>query len=283
MYHRRLSVLLLLLALLTTRLPAQQDPACFALHGLPDSLHPLAHDILQHFADGEGLYTLGGGLKPVSSGYRTLTYRTLPQPDQPRLDTLDRWRSVVPHLRCANLEVVVQQYLAPHPSFAADEVVRAATLVLVHRGALQREIKRHAAFWAALGITPSSSAETVLMAVDAAARDFRWRGYGYLFGYPTPAIDFFVEAGLTGDSLGVVVPRDFRRIETWRKFPAAEGEPPTLSSFVYAVAKDAPETAQDRMLRDRAAPIYQEYRQLRPTTPAGILAALRGWARVYEP
>ncbi len=283
MRHPLLPGLMLLAVIGTGRLPAQQEDACFNLAALADSLHPVAHEILQHFADGEGLYTLGGGLKPISTGYRTLTYRTLPQPEQPMLDTLDLWRQVVPHLRCAHLEVVVQQYLDPQPSFVTGETRRAATLVLVHRGALQREIKRHAAFWGALGITASSTSEAVLTAVDGAVRDFRWRGYGYLFGYPSPAIDFFVEAGLAGDSLGVVVPRDFRRIETWRKHPAAEGEPPTLSSFVYAVAKDVPESPQDRILRDRAAPIYQEYAERRPATPAGIIAALRGWSRVYEP
>jgi hypothetical protein len=153
--------------------------------------------------------------------------------------------------------------------------------VLYHRGRVADAVRTHAAFFATLAITPSADVREVLAAVEHAPRAERWRGYGLLFGYPDEAVDFFVRAGVEGDSTRTIVPRDFRRIETHRKYAAARDEPPTLSSFVYAVPRGAPESIADRALREAAAPIYARYARERARMvvgdSTGALTLWREW------
>jgi len=176
----------------------------------------------------------------------------------------------------------VQEYAAPIPTSTAGEVRRGSTLIVAHRAALRAEVERHREFWRGLGVDPLTSPEEVLRAVEQAPRADRWRGYGYVFGYPQTAVDFFVSAGLRGDSLDTLIPRDFRRIETYRKFPGRSGAPPTESSFVYAVAKDAPESPVDSALRNAAAPIFADYLRIRPDSMVPIETVLRNWSRVVN-
>lgn len=272
---------ILVAALTAAPLHAGSPDRCFQLDSLPGSSRELARSILQEFADNEGLYTLGGGLKPVSSG-RSITFRVAPAPDAARLDTLEQWRALLPVLRCGELMTVVQRYASRMPAGSPDTVRWAATIIVVHRGSLKREIERHLPFWQSIGITPSSTPEEVLHRVEHADRADRWRGYGYVFGYPDGAVDFFVTAGLRGDSLGMIVPRDFRRIETWRKFATQPGGPPDGSNFVYAVPKGAPDTPADIRLREAAAPIYAEYAALRIDSTRAIEVRLREWPRLRD-
>jgi hypothetical protein len=235
--------------------------------------------MLLALSDGEGLYTVAGGLKPISSDFLNLTVRIQPTLDRERLDSLARLRDLTARLACGDVGLFVQVFTAPSPG-RADTVYRVASVVAYHRAASRRAVERHADFFAMLGITSNADARSVIAAIENADRGPRWRGYGYAFGYPQPAVDFFVEAGLRGDSLSALVPRDFRRIETFRKFPEHQGGPPTLASFVYAVPKGAPESAADRELRERAAPIYAEYVQRRARWVGeanGIIELLREW------
>ena len=71
---------------------------------------------------------------------------------------------------------------------------RAAHAFVVHRRALAQMIERFEIFWTPYGITPSTHPSEVIAIVDRMPRDDRWRGYGYLFGYPADAVDFFVTA-----------------------------------------------------------------------------------------
>lgn len=105
----------------------------------------------------------------------------------------------------------------------------------------------------------SRPAPTTARPSTSPRRPIRWRGYGYLFGFPDEAVGFFVQAGIEGDATQKVVPRD----------------------FVYAVPKGAPESATDRTLREAAAPIYRKYADRRPRfiTPdqTGAVALWRAW------
>ncbi len=271
--------LLLAAIVLAAPLHAGSPDRCFPFDSLAEPSRELARSLLQEFADNEGLYTLGGGLKPVSSG-RSITFRVAPTPDIARLDTLEQWRALLPVLRCDELMMVVQRYASRMPAGSADTVRWAATIILVHRGSLRREIERHLPFWQSIGITPSSTPEEVLHRVEHADRADRWRGYGYVFGYPEDPVDFFVAAGLRGDSLNTIIPRDFRRIETWRKFATEPGGPLDGSNFVYAVPKGATDTPADIRLREAAAPIYTEYAALRTDSTRAIEVRLREWPRL---
>ena len=157
---------------------------------------------------------------------------------------------------------------------------------MYHRAAVARAIAAHAAYFGKLGITPSADPREALAAVENASRGERWRGYGLLYGYPDAAVEFFVTAGLDGDAAGKTVPRDFKRIETWKKYPEKKDGPPVVSAFVYAVPKGAPESDADRALRDAAAPIYAKYaalrpRYIKPDSSTGAAALWRDWLSTF--
>lgn len=252
--------------------------SCFDVSTLSAADQREADQILLEFADREGLYTLAGGLKPISSDVRDLQLRIAPVLDTNTLATLEQQRRVAAALSCGDIGVMVQVFTATQRGRDSSEV-RSTSMVVFHRGALRAMVTRHQAFFASLGVTPSTAPQEILAAVENAPRAPRWRGYGYLFGYPDVAVDFFVRAGEEGERTGKLVPRDFRRIETVYKFASGNGD--SLSTFVYAVPKGAVPTAEEDQLRQRAAAILGEYRTRRANAVdqagAGALALWRVW------
>jgi hypothetical protein len=265
----------------TTTAERRRDPqSCFQIEHLPAEDRRLAERILLEFSDREGVYTLAGGLKPISSGVGDLQIRIAPTLDTATLVQLDRLRRVAPALRCGDLGMFVQVFASTFPS-RDSSTVRSATVVLYHAQSVRAVIVRHAGFFATLGVTQSTDPRDVVAAVEHARPADRWRGYGHLFGYPDDAVDFFVQAGAEGARTQSVVPRDFRRIETFRKFPERQGGPPVLSSFVYAVPLGAEESAADRALREAAAPLLARYVMFREQfvgpDSTGAAALWRAW------
>jgi hypothetical protein len=261
--------------------PRSIASGCFSVDAVSAEVAALADRLLLDAGDGEALYTLANGLKPLSSG-RAVSVRVAPTLDQVALDSLELMRRATAVLSCGEIGAFVHTFTATSGTSGGD-TRRAAEVVVFHRARVADVVRTHAAFFATLAITPSADVREVLAAVENAPRADRWRGYGLLFGYPDEAVDFFVRAGVEGDSMRAIVPRDFRRIETFRKFPAARDEPPTMSSFVYAVPQGAPESAADRALRDAAAPIYSRYARERARLivgdSTGALALWRAWLR----
>jgi hypothetical protein len=252
---------------------------CFDVTSLTAAERMLADRVLLEAADGEALYTLAGGLKPLSSG-RAIQLRVAPPATRAARDSLNALRRVAAALHCGEIGAFVHAFTAT--STARDSSVqRALEVVVYHRASVARAVERHAAFFATLAITPAADVREVLAAVENAPRADRWRGYGLLFGYPDEAVDFFVRAGVEGDSTRQLVPRDFRRIETWRRFAAERDGPLVLSTFVYAVPKGSAESSADRALREAAAPIFARYAQERArfitADSTGSLALWRGW------
>lgn len=253
---------------------------CFDLRGLSAADRVDAERLLLNFGDREGLYTLAGGLKPMSSDVGDLQVRIGPDIDRAALAQLDRQRRLASHLSCGDLGMFVEVFTATQRRRDSSEV-RASSLVVFHRRALRAVIERHADFFATLGVTPATDPREVVAAVENAPRAPRWRGYGYLFGYPDAAVNFFVDAGIEGDRTGTLVPRDFRRVETVARFASGSGD--SLSTFVYAVPKGAPVSDDERQLQERAARILAQYRAARArhirADSSGAAALWREWVR----
>lgn len=261
-----------------TRRPGAPEvgASCFAVDRLPAAVRATAEALVLAAGDREALYTLDGGLKPLSSDVASFSWTVAPRVDVAAADTLARWRAATDALTCGDLVFAVQVFGAVFPGRGADSV-RSASVAVAHRRALDATIGRHAEFFAGLGITPGQPLGEVLALVDAGPRAARWRGYGLLFGYPEAAVDFFVAAGLRGDSTRTIEPRDFRRLPTWRKSaPAAPGGD-SLSSFVYAVPKGAPMSPADSALVREVTPRYASYRAWRDGAPRTGGDALAYW------
>ncbi len=140
--------------------------------------------------------------------------------------------------------------------------------------ALDAVLARHAEFFAPLGFTRGSHPMEVLTAIEWSDRAPRWRGQGYLYGYPDYAVDFFVQAGEAEARTGQFVPRDPVRVPTF-------GTTLERSNFVWTAAKGHTENEQDRALTTRAARILAAYTERRaryigPGKP-GAFALLRDW------
>ena len=250
--------------------------ACFDLTSLDPAEQREADRLLLAFGDREGLYTLAGGLKPISSDVGDLTVRIIPSLDTAALAALDRQRRIATALRCGDIGFTVEVFTATQQRRDSSEV-RATSLVVYHAGAVRRTVEQHREFFGALGVTPATDPREVLLAVENAPRAPRWRGYGYLFGYPDDAVDFFVRAGEEGDRTGTLVPRDFRRIDTFHTSPSTDGP---MSSFVFAVPKGAAPSADEQALRAAAAPRFARYRVERMTTVrADSTGAVQLWRR----
>ena len=157
---------------------------------------------------------------------------------------------------------------------AINDGKRSASSEVFYRPALDAVLRRHAAFFAPLGLTPGSHPMEALTAIEWSDRGPRWRGQGYMYGYPDYAVDFFVESGEAEARGGAFVPRDPIRVPT---FAAGVDR----SNFVWTVAKGHEENDADRALKTRAALILAAYSARRDkyigAGKPGAYALVRDW------
>lgn len=237
---------------------------CFPLESLSPEDRSLSEKLLLDALDSEALYTLVGQLKPVSEGFFQARFRIDP-PDLKQLQSIQR---ALGGWKCG------REIEAGTLVFAKlQQGERYFSAWVANRDSLEEAISRQANFFGTLGLTPSDRAELILLQVERAAesRD-RWKGFGHLFGYPDPAVDFFVQAGLHQSETGEFVQRDFRQYPTHSR---QEG------GFVYAVPKLQSESDTESDLRSKVNRILEDYRQRRDAYvgpgKAGALELLRDW------
>jgi hypothetical protein len=242
---------------------------CFPFERLPEGLRPRAEDMLLRALDGEALYTIAGGLKPMSSGFVSASMKV----DAPDLADAEVTRQILATWTCGG------EIAAGFHHFAAVyQGSRSLEAVVFHRPALRNLLVTHAAFFSPYGLSPSSDPMEVVMTVEYAATSSRLRGYGHLFGYPDHAVDFFVQASETQreeeekTGKGALVPRDFVSLST------ARGE----RRFVYAVPRGHEANDADRTLKAAADGMFADYevrraRHIKGESASGVLALVREW------
>ena len=264
--------LLLPLLSLSLSIPApavSQAASCFPFEQLPPALQEKADAMLLRALDGEALYTIAGGLKPMSSGFVSASIKV----DAPDLAAAEEARQILALFTCGPEIVAGMHHFAN-----VFQGSRAIEAVVFHRGALKKLLETKRTFFAPYGLSPSSDPMEVVMAVEYDPTVARLRGYGYLFGYPDHAVDFFAAAAQTQrdeeakTGKGTLVPRDFFNL------PTARGE----NRFVYAVPKGHQSNAEDQALRAAAEKVYADYsarraRHITGDSPAGVRALIREW------
>lgn len=237
---------------------------CFPVETLPADLRPLAEELLLKILDSEALYTVVGSLKPMSSGY----VQTYLATDKPDTANIERTRQALSALRCGDW---FRADLLMFRRVGADRK-RYLEGVIVCVPAYRRMVDAYAPFWATWGVTPGSDPFAAVVFAENDDTPARNRALGYLYGYPKPAVDFFVAGMDEGKATKKVTPRDFRQIPT---FSALSGQ------FVYAVPKGTPESADDIRLRTEAGRILAAYRERRGryigAGKPGVVALLRDW------
>jgi hypothetical protein len=235
--------------------------ACFARPPATVALPPETASVLLTALDGEALFTLASGLKPVSEGF----WQRWIDVAAPDLGPVATTRAALQPWRTDELWADVHVFHQVHDG------KRAALAYVVDRRALSALLRREQAFFAPHGLLPDTHPAEVMAVVERMPPLDRHRGQGLLFGYPRHAIEFFVAAAADGD--GKPSPRRFVQIPT---FASPTGR------FVYAVAADADEHADDVTLREHAAVQLARYRELRggsrlddPVVLQNLVAALR--------
>lgn len=267
-----LAALLLAACQPTAHLARRAGPAASAVP-LSAADERLADSLLTVALDNEALYTLLGDLKPMSS-VATL-YLPLARPDsvpatrhrafdagqrQAALAKLARYQRAVNALRFGDVRFVLL------PFRQADKGRRVVQINVCRDSGIRNLVAQNQEFFGQWGFAPDVAPEVLLTAIEYEERPLRYRAYGYLFGYPRHAVDFFVAAGEQPKPDGPVVPRRFFQIPV---FSGKEGR------FVYALPKEPPPVPADSALYRRALPVLERYRQLRPRyqRPDGTLRA----------
>jgi hypothetical protein len=230
-------------------------------------MRPKSEELLLRALDNEALYTLVGGLKPMSSVGSTFTFAVAEAAVD--VSAIAERRRLLSVWRCGG------DIFADARVFRAiNDGKRSVSGEVFFRPAVDAVLSRHAAFFAPLGLTPGSHPMEVLTTIEWSDRGPRWRGQGYLYGYPDYAVEFFVAAGESEARTGQFVPRDPMRVPTF-------GATPERSNFVWTVAKDHQTTEADRALFARAAEILAAYTERRVryigAGKPGAFALLRDW------
>jgi len=228
---------------------------------LTDSDRALADSILAYALEHEALYTLADTLKPISSvkllRFEIAKDSTMKDGDavvvvkkDSILQQLERYHRVCESLSGDDWKFILM------PFNRTDKEIRNLEIYVVRKSVFKKKLSQQPAFWGQWGFTPGSDPAVVLPVIEYETKYDRNRGYGYLFGYPDYAVDFFVTAQITQamDTAHKLVPRDFFAI------PVYAGN---KGYFTYAIPKGQQPLASDSTLYFNARATLERYKLLR--------------------
>jgi hypothetical protein len=219
---------------------------CFAIEKLPLHLQEYAAELLLKALDSEALYSVLSDVKPMSSGWASLTF---PEGAALPLDLVEL-QQIADVFNCGSgITAEVQIFNGVY------EGTRYADAIFFRTSAFKKAIEVYSNTFSAIGVHASDMDPlSVVNIVDADPTTDRFRAYGHLFGYPDHAVKFFAEAEENELNGGGFVEREFINIPT---FAAEEG------AFVYAVPKGHSLNAADVELANRAKPVLKAYKHAR--------------------
>jgi hypothetical protein len=224
-----------------------------------------ADSLIAFALDHEALYSLMADLKPISSIGFSLSFplgKDSTQQDgqhdvvnvsadsvQTLIRDLESWYRVVDALSFGDYQFMLL------PFRQVWDGKRNMQVLLCRADLIDDLLEEQAPFFAQWGFVPGTDPAVLLTAIEFEDKHDRFRSYGYLFGYPRHAVDFFVEASLEQEETGEFVSRDFFQI------PVYAGE---KGYFTYAVPKDYETGSRDSLIYNSAQKVLEEYRELRP-------------------
>lgn len=218
----------------------------------------LADSILAYALDHEGLYSLLDTIKPISSVaffshtiakdnmHSLMDYNIAT--NKLALDSISLYQRICIHLSNDKVKLVLVPFEQPYQGKRNMEIYA------VNIQKFKSKITEYTSFFGQFGITPESDPAQVITIIEYEKKYDRWRGYGYLFGYPAYAVDFFVSAGQQLDSTGQFVKRDFFQIPV---YAGAQGH------FTYAIPQGHEPGVTDSLLYRNAMNVLSKYKALR--------------------
>lgn len=217
--------------------------------------------LLQWGLEHEALYTLWANIKPISSlsSYTLLNLDSIKKPGTTfhiassksgGVDGLYDFQKTVNRLNQLNIPDLTFVFV---PNSWGDDM-RFVQLTVARRSVLNKVLEKKSSFFGPLGLVAGAEPHVVVSVIENLHRDERHRGYGYLFGFPDYAIDFFIKAGIQKEETGEFVERNFFRI------PVYDG----IGSFVYAYPKDyTPTIETDSILYYKSEKVLNDYKAIR--------------------
>jgi hypothetical protein len=247
--------------------------------GLSEEDKIVADSLLTLALDNEGLFTICTDLKPIST-VRNAYFKIakdstmkdgishVVDPNHNDLKKIMQATRVLERLETDRIGFMVEPFKVVWKSQQ-----RAMEIVVYRKDLIADMVKRKQAFFGQWGFVPATNAELIINTIEYESKYDRFRGYGYLFGYPDHAVDFFVSASQKTDSTGKELPREFLHM------PSYGGE----GRFVYAVAKGSGFTQSDSLIYQRAKLVTETYKVRREKYRNGtkLQAALliRDWEK----
>lgn len=208
----------------------------------------IADSILMKALDREGLYTVSGNIKPISSIDLFQYVNSTTTKQTVLFSEIEKVQFVANKLSTHKFSFIL------NPFSRKDSNVVNLELYVVNNQLLMNTINEHQEFYHLLGINKYVVPETVLAITEYESKYKRWRSYGYLFGYPDHAVDFFVNAGKIQDSSSVFVKRNFFQIPVF-KYPSGY--------FTYALPLDYKPNAIDSSIYFKSINILNKYKYIR--------------------
>lgn len=265
---KKLAPLIILLALLscnaTNKLGYSNKTRLWNLKNLSSKELKMANDLLGYGLEHEALYSLLDTLKPISSLGFPLSYPLAKAGEmkdgdrdivdlgsdsvQMALNELKSWNRILKALSTDDLEFSLI------PFKKTWQGKRNLQIVVCQKDLLAKLINQKSEFFGQWGFTSNSNVSTVLTALEFEDRNDRYRAYGYLFGYPEHAVDFFVNASISEEETGEFVQRDFFRM------PVAIGK---RGYFTYAIPKGYIPDQKDSSIYHLAAASLKRYELLK--------------------
>ncbi|MBX3239251.1 MAG: hypothetical protein KIT80_18360 [Chitinophagaceae bacterium] len=228
--------------------------------GYPGFDQALADSMFAYALDHEAIYTLLDTLKPISS-VKFLRYRVAADSA-----TAAGAEKIVRHDSLLHPIAAYQKIchafsrgdwqFVLNPFARTDDGYRNIEIYVVRRSRFRQLLEQKSHFFGQWGFTPDADPATVLPVIEYEKKYDRYRAYGYLFGYPDYAVDFFVDAAVQSDrdtSIGLV-PRDFFAIPVWER--------PT-GHFTYAMPKGHQPDETDSILYRKAVITLEQYKKER--------------------
>ena len=252
-YAYSLFIFAFFLACKTTQLPQSHTKSEVSNRVLADS-------VLAYALDHEALYTLMDTLKPMSSVkfLRFAVAKDSTQKDgdyqittkDSLLNKIEEYQKVCQDLSRGDWEFIMM------PFARTDKGMRNIEIYVIRKSIFAKKIQQYQSFFGQWGFTPSTNPAVVLSVIEYETKWDRNRAYGYLFGYPDHAVDFFVEAQKIQDSSPdkKFVTRDFFAIPVFVK---------EKGYFTYATPKGYKPAEVDNNIFRAATQTLEKYKAVR--------------------
>ncbi len=239
--------------------PAKQVNSDY--HKLSKADKKLADSLILLALDYEGLYTINSNLKPMSSV--AMVSFNLANADTSKrgirevvdlasvdLQKLKRYQKVVNALQFGDLQFII----SPFKSYQSNK--RIMQISVYRTSLIDSLLNANQTYFAQFGFVPGTSPEILINTVEYEHKYDRFRGYGYLFGYPEHAVTFFTNATVESDLKKEFVNRDFFQVPVYTN---------EQGHFVYATPKDYKPTDIDSTIYKRATYVLSDYKNIRNT------------------